>query len=72
MKKLREYIELWRDGKKVRGINNVTQIDIDCCAYVYNGIVRGQKPEFINAKVKEILDKCGIKTIEHEVGWKVA
>lgn len=71
MKKFREYIEKWLNGEKVRGIE-VSLYDIECCIDVYNGIVRKEKPEFINEKVKEILDKCKIKTIEHGIGWKIA
>ena len=71
MKKFRAYIEKWLNGEKVRGIN-VSLYDIECCIEVYNGIVRKEKPAFINSKVKEILDKCKIETIEHGVGWKIA
>lgn len=71
MKKFREYIEKWLNGEKVRGIE-ISLYDIDCCIDVYNDIVRKEKPEFINEKVKEILDKCKIKTIEHGIGWKIA
>ena len=62
MKKLREYLIKWTDGQKVRGIN-VTPYDVEECIRVYNAIVRKEKPEFINGKVKEILDKCKIKFI---------
>lgn len=71
MKRFKGYIEKWLNGEKVNGIN-VSLLDIQECIEVYNGIVRKEKPEFINGKVKEILDKCNIKTVEHGVGWKVA
>ena len=71
MKKLREYIIKWVDGQKVRGIN-VSVYDIEECIRVYNAIVRKEKPEFINGKVKEILDKCKIKTVTEGIGWRVA
>lgn len=71
MKKFREYIEAWIDGRNIRGIN-VTLYDIQECIYVYNAIVRKEKPEFVDGKVKEILDKCGIKTVTYGIGWKVA
>lgn len=70
MKKLKSYIEKWIDGKSVRGIN-VSLYDINECIYIYNSIVRKEKPEFINEKVKEILDKCKIKTKVYGIGWKV-
>lgn len=70
MKKLRTYIEKWIDGKKVKGIN-VSLYDIQECIRVYNAIVTKNKTEFINGKVKEILDKCNIQTVECGIGWKV-
>ena len=70
MKKLREYIIKWVDGQKVRGIN-VSVYDIEECIRVYNAIIRKEKPEFINGKVKEILDRCKIKTVEEGIGWRV-
>ena len=71
MKKFREYIEAWIDGKKVKGIE-VSLYDIHTCIDIYNAIVRKEKPEFINGKVKEILDKCKIKTVACGIGWKIA
>ena len=71
MKKLKTYIEKWMDGQKVRGIN-VSLYDIQECVRIYNAMVRKEKPEFINGKVKEILDKCKIETVEEGIGWRIA
>ena len=71
MKRFKGYIEKWLNGEKVKGIE-VSLYDIYSCIDVYNGIVRKEKPEFINGKVKEILDKCNIKTVKHGIGWKIA
>ena len=71
MKKLKSYLEKWTNGEKVRGIN-VSLYDIQECIRVYNAMVRKEKSEFINGKVKEILDKCKIKTVEKGIGWRVA
>ena len=71
MKRLKEYIEKWLDGQKVRGIQ-VSLLDIRECVRIYNAIVRKEKPEFINEKVKEILDKCKIETVVEGVGWRIA
>ena len=35
-------------------------------------IIQKEKPSFINGKVKEILDKCNIKTVTEGIGWRVA
>ena len=71
MKKLKSYLMKWTDGQKVRGIN-VSLYDIQECVRIYNAMVRKEKPEFINGKVKEILDKCGIKTVVEGIGWRIA
>ena len=71
MKKLRSYLEKWIEGQKVRGIN-VSLYDVQECVRIYNAMVRKEKPEFINGKIKEILDKCGIKTVVEGIGWRVA
>ena len=71
MKKLKSYLMKWMDGQKVRGIN-VSLYDIQECVRIYNAMVRKEKPEFINGKVKEILDKCNINTITEGIGWRVA
>ena len=70
MKKLKSYLMKWMDGQKVRGIN-VSLYDVQECVRIYNAMVRKEKPEFINGKVKEILDKCGIKTVTEGIGWRV-
>ena len=70
MKKFKGYIEKWINGEKVKGID-VSLYDIHECIRVYNAIVTKENTRFINGKVKEILDKCSIKTIECGIGWKV-
>lgn len=70
MKKLRKYIEAWIDGKKVTGIS-VSLSDIHEIIDVYNALARKEKPCFINGRVKEILDRVGIKTETYGIGWKV-
>ena len=71
MKKLKSYLEKWINGEKVRGIN-ISLYDIQECVRIYNAMVRKENPEFINGKVKEILDKCGIKTVVEGIGWRIA
>ena len=71
MNKLKECLIKWTDGQKVKGIS-VTPYDIEECIRVYNAMARKEKPEFINEKVKEILDKCKIETVKKGIGWRVA
>lgn len=70
MKKLREYIEKWIEGKSVIGVE-VSLCDIHTCIYIYNEMINGNKPSFISEKVKEVLDKCGIKTKVEGIGWRI-
>lgn len=70
MKKLREYIEKWIEGQKVRGVK-VSLMDIQECVRIYNAMARKEKPEFINGNVKSILDKCKIETVQEGIGWRV-
>ena len=65
MKKLREYLIKWIDGQKVRGIN-VTPYDVEECIRVYNAIVRKEKPEFINEKVKKSWINAKLKRLKKE------
>lgn len=71
MKKLKQWVEKWMDGKEVRDIKNVpleTRLEI---LRIYKFIISGGKPEFIDGKIKEILDKCGIEIAVKGVGWRV-
>lgn len=70
MEQLRKYIEKWINGQKVRDVQ-VSLVDIKECVRIYNAMVHNEKPEFINGKVKEILDKCKIKTVEEGIGWRI-
>lgn len=71
MQKLRKWLTKWFDGEEVRGISNVSLQTRYELADIYNDILNGNKPEFINGKCKEVLDKAGIKTKECGVGWVV-
>ena len=70
MTKLRGYIEKWLNGQNIKGVK-VSLIDIKECVSIYNTLVRKEKPEFINGRVKEILDKCKIETVKEGIGWRV-
>lgn len=70
MKQLKEYIEKWLDGNKVKGLY-VTPVDIYILVDIYNAMVNKEKPEFIQENVKKVLDKCDIKTRVKGIGWQV-
>ena len=70
MKQLRKYLETWVNGGHIRGIT-ITSAVFYQLVDVYNAICREEKPEFIMQDVKDILDKCRIKTVEKGIGWKV-
>lgn len=66
MQKLKEYIDILCDGKKIRGIV-VSPSDVYTLIDIYNGHVDC----FIQDNVRKVLDKCNIKTTEHGIGWRV-
>ena len=66
MRKLKGYIDILCDGKKIRGID-VSLSDF----YTLEDIYNGHADCFTQSNVKKVLDKCGIKTTEHGVGWRV-
>ena len=70
IKKFKEYLDKWLAGETVKGIN-ITLTTIRECELIYNALDRGERPAFINGTVKEILDECGIKTVEYGIGWRV-
>lgn len=70
MKKLKDYIDKWIDGKTVRGIT-VSQIDIFTLIDAYNAILKGDHFEFISENVKNILNKCGIETEIEGIGYRI-
>ena len=71
MGKLKSYIIRWIYGKTIKGIE-ISLYDVYECIDIYAAIARKEKPGFINEKVKEVLDKCGIKTVVYGIGWKIA
>lgn len=70
MKKFRELLQKLLNGEKVRGLD-LSLYDIDVCVRIYNEMIDNKKPSFINGKVKEVLDKCGIETTTEGIGWRV-
>lgn len=65
MEILKQYINKWINGERVKGVN-VTLYDIHELIDIYNGI----EHETINSNVVNVLNKCGIKTIPHGIGWR--
>ena len=67
MKKLKNIIEkIIYDGKFPKGI---TPYMVNILVDIYNNINNDTDTEFIAKDIKILLDKCGIKTKEHGIGW---
>lgn len=67
MKKLREIIEnAHYNGKLPKGF---TPYMIETLIGVYNDLARSGAAEFIESEIRDILNKCGIRTEEHGIGW---
>lgn len=71
MKKFEKLICAWLDGKQARGFKGVSLETMREIIDIRDAVADGRKPEFINGEVKQILDKCGIETIERGVGWEI-
>ena len=56
-------------GEKVKGYKFLSVYDIRILFDVYTKI--NEEPTFINGNVKKVLDKFGVKTVTHGIGWKV-
>lgn len=59
------------------GKPNKKELSVDECMEIFKKydvklMVQKEKPGFINGKVKEILDKCNIKTVVDGIGWRIA
>lgn len=70
MGKLREYLERWTSGKRVQGFQ-ISPYEVELLVLIYNEIKHGIKSEFISENVRNVLDKCGIKTESVGIGWRV-
>lgn len=66
MKKLNEWISIWADGGKVKGV----KLTIAMFDELYD-IARGYADTTISSEVKAVLDKCGIKTKAEGIGWRI-
>jgi len=66
MKKLNEWISIWIDGGKVKGV----KFTLAMFDELYD-IARGYADTTISSEVKAVLDKCGIKTKAEGIGWRV-
>lgn len=59
-------------GVKVKGYNYLSLVDIRELYRIWQQMNVGNKPEFINANCKRVLDKFKIKTEECGVGWRIS
>lgn len=69
-KKFENFIKRIIAGDIPRGYN-LSLLDIRELYSIYTEIKKGNKPEFINSKVKNTLDKFNIKIVECGIGWKI-
>ncbi len=68
MEKLKQVLEAWRWGQKVNGIKRpAPSTIIELWDIAYSG-----ERETINSDAVYVLNKCGIETKEHGVGWVIA
>lgn len=66
MKKLNKWIEIWSDGGNVKGV----KLTLAMFNELYD-IANGYADTTISSNVKDVLDKCGIKTKVEGIGWRI-
>lgn len=66
MNKLNEWIDIWTDGGKVKGV----KLTLAMFNELYD-IANGYADTTISSNVKDVLDKCGIKTKVEGIGWRI-
>lgn len=67
MKKLKDMLDIWTDGLKVRGMKTPPL----CTIYELMDIHSGVQKVTINATVVQILQKCKIPVSPYGIGWKI-
>ena len=64
MKKLRNWIEIWINGKQVRGINNVPPATIWECIDIYIMVLSGKRSlHLLMEKLKKLLINAELKPL---------
>lgn len=67
MAKLKYFINQYIQGKN----QLISLSDFGTLTYIYDAMKRREKPCFVQAGVKDVLNRCGIPTIEYGIGWKI-
>lgn len=67
MKRLKELLSLWLDGKQT----NACKMPPVAFVFELMDIYNGTQTEFISSDVKRVLDYCKIPYKEKGIGWKV-
>lgn len=65
-KKLKDYLDAWYDGLKVRGVKTPPPTTIHELMDIYCG-----RKETINDIAVEILKRCGVNVKEKGIGWEI-
>lgn len=66
MEKLNEWINIWMDGGKVKGV----KLTLAMFEELYD-IAKGYAYTTISSNVKDVLDKCEINTKADGIGWRI-
>ena len=70
MKKLKEWCVLLKDGKNIRGFEDIPLYTRYGILRAYKELKKNGRVEFLDGAVKAVLDKAGIKTHVKGVGWE--
>ena len=69
LKKFKERIERWAEGTQPL-VRNLPPVMFHVCIELYNALLEGRKPTFLQDEVRLVLDKCHIHSREHGIGFQ--
>lgn len=69
LKKFKALIENWAEGTQPLS-RNLPPVMFYVCIELYNALLGGESPTFIQADVRLVLDKCHIQSREHGIGFQ--
>ena len=70
MEKLKEWCELLKEGKNIKGFNDIPLYSRYGILRAYSELKKNSRVEFLDGTVKAVLDKAGIETHVKGVGWE--
>ena len=69
LKMFKTLIERWAEGTQPLA-QDLPPVMFHVCIELYNALLEGRKPTFLQDEVRLVLDKCHIRSREHGIGFQ--